>query len=83
MTIVSVGGTSYSDYREVYRGGEHDHDPTEIKEDNTTQALDLTNIVVDTLKIDVGGQMKNDSALAFTPASPNGTQIPLNDIKVK
>jgi len=73
MTIIVVGKTQVKSNLEVVSELEHGHDAEDVAD---VGELDLTTAEIDTLTIKDGIQLKDDSAMAFTPSSPNGTQIP-------
>ena len=70
MTIIVVEGEQRKSYITFDSG--HTHDADDLEDGD----LDLTNAEIDTLTIMDGIQLKDDAAMAFTPSSPNGTQIP-------
>ena len=73
MTVIIVGTEQVKSNLEIVSEIGHGHDAEDVKD---VGELDLTTAEIDTLTIKDGIQLKDDSAMAFTPSSPNGTQIP-------
>ena len=67
MTILSIGGVSYTDLSSTVTSEDHTHAQAD--------EIDVTKVEADQLFIEAGAKLKDDAALAFKPSDAQGNEI--------